>query len=400
MASNDNSLATFGTGGSTGSAKPAKETSNTKQQFETFDTTPDALSSSSTDAVDSAVQGVNNQLNKINNAILDGTVTLAQLDEAHRLTAEGQDLSDQATDILDKRNKAKLQEEITDALRSGSDEDLLEAQQDMASFNVFNKGVQDQIAEKDKRERDIFRETQRAQMAEEALALQSGALDRQQGAIDRDLAGINRQADQFQTDLTRERGLTRRAGRVAANSSQQANAQAANMQAQSGFGNSSAIQGAMASNRSASATKSGDILTGLTTLGFQEAAGLAGIADARANNLDARGGVSDARTRLDHAGREIGFRQESLLEQSDNLQIDFNRNVDFMREQFDLGVNMSNLTSSINDANIAYNEQQAAQASGFQTAIAGIGVGAAGFTGAPIIGGLIVAKGVADYFDF
>lgn len=183
-------------------------------------------------------------------------------------------------------NREELEANEIDALLSGNKEDILESKHELAQLGQLEKTLGDQIREKAERERNLFREEERAKRAEIDLGLQRDALGRQEAGLDRNLASINLQAEQFQTDLTRERGMTRRAGRIAANSAQQANAQSANLAAQSGFGSSSALLGQQASNRTAAGTKAGDILTGLTTLQSQETAGLANIADARAGISD------------------------------------------------------------------------------------------------------------------
>jgi hypothetical protein len=306
---------------------------------------------------------------------------------------------------------AALEKNQIDAITSGKDEKILQAEQELLRKKEKDEAVKGQIAAEEAAQRTLFRDQQLAELSGQELDRSANALARQKDAITRTLdtetRSFNEQQRQLAAEgvqLERAEGTVKRRGQIAARSSDAAAAEIANRSAQSGFGGSSAALGAQASARSTAATQAGDILTKLTdveaarvTLGeqgtllgksFQDLQ--SGISDSFENLGDQQSNLQANRFKLDTRMTDIGIEQE-------NLRNTLSSNLDFLQDTFNLGGSISGANASINAANAAQSKEDQRKSAALSLGVSGIGLAA---TGNPVLGGVLIVKALADYFDF
>ena len=314
-------------------------------------------------------------------------------------------------DIQELDDTAALEKNQLDAITSGKDEKILQAEQELLRKKEKDEAVKGQIAAEEAAQRTLFREQQLAELSGQELDRSANALARQKDAITRTLDSETRSFNEQQRQLAAEgvqleraEGTVKRRGQIAARSSDAAAAEIANRAAQSGFGGSSAALGAQASARSSAATQAGDILTKLTdveaakvTLGeqgtllgksFQDFQ--SGISDSFENLGDQQSNLQANKFKLDTRMADIGIEQE-------NLRKTLSSNLDFLQDTFNLGGSISGANASINAANSAQAKEDQQKAAALSLGVSGIGLAA---TGNPVLGGVMIVKALADYFDF
>ena len=314
-------------------------------------------------------------------------------------------------DILGLDDTSILEKNQYDAIASGSDEAVLKSEQELLRKKEKDQAVKDQISAEDAAQRTLFREQQAAKLSGEQLNRSGEDLARQKDAITRTLASETRSFNEQQRQLAEEavqldraEGSTVRKGQIAGRAGDAAAAQSANMAAQSGFGRSSAALGAQASAKSTAATAAGDILTNLVGIGsarttLEEQGTLLGASfkDLQANVKDAFANQADqvadnaadkfkVKTRLSDIGVEQG-----------NLRTSLTDNLDFLQSTFNLGGSISGANASINAANAATAQRDQQKAGALSLGVAGI---TTAVTGNPVLGGVLIVKALADYFDF
>ncbi len=284
--------------------------------------------------------------------------------------------------------------------------------------------------------RGLAAETRQFEASTGELGRQEAAVGREQESIARGLAAEGREFGEATTEIGRQRDLLGRTeagiarqGSLAARSGQAQAAAAANLAAQSGFGTSSALQGAAAQAQSTAATSAGDILTGLVATGVegerltareglltaafgdvQAAAGSAqagltdrlaslgvqgdllsaGFADVQAGVADARAGIEDQFGALEGERFKLAKAKQDILFEQERVSDQLAGNLSFLEETFELGGDIIRAGGSLQSQQIASANRQAQR----QSLLSGISAGASigGAVGGPA--GVVVGGGV------
>ena len=314
-------------------------------------------------------------------------------------------------DILDLDDTSVLEKNQYDAIASGSDEAVLKSEQELLRKKEKDQAVKDQISAEDAAQRTLYREQQAAKLSGEQLDRSGDALARQKDAITRTLASETRSFNEQQRQLAEEavqldraEGSTVRKGQIAGRAGDAAAAQSANMAAQSGFGRSSAALGAQASAKSTAATAAGDILTNLVGIGsarttLEEQGTLLGASfkDLQANVKDAFANQADQVADIAASKFKVKTRLSDIGLEQDKLRTGLTDNLDFLQSTFNLGGSISGANASINAANAATAQRDQQKAGALSLGVAGV---TTAVTGNPVLGGVLIVKALADYFDF
>jgi len=317
-------------------------------------------------------------------------------------------------DIKELDDLAALENNQLEAVKSGKDDKILQAEQELLRKKEKDEAVKAQIAAEEAAQRTLFREQQAAELAGQELDRSANALARQKDAITRTLDAETRSFNEQQRQLAAEgvqldraEGTVKRRGQIAGRSADTTAAASANMAAQSGFGSSSAALGAQASAKSTAATQAGDILTKLvdvesarTTLGVQGDLLGKSFLDLQNQVSDSYEQNADQLDQIKANKFKLATRQEDIGIEQQNLRNTLSSNLDFLQDTFNLGGSISGAAASINAANAATAKRDQEKAAALSLGISGVTAAATMGPAGAVIGGVLIVKALSDYFDF
>jgi len=329
-------------------------------------------------------------------------------------TSDEKAVGEYVTDIQELDDTAALEKNQLEAITSGKDDKILQAEQELLRKKEKDEAVRSQIAAEEAAQRTLFREQQAAELAGQELDRSANALARQKDAITRTLDAETRSFNEQQRQLAAEgvqldraEGTVKRRGQIAGRSADVAAAASANRAAQSGFGSSSAALGAQASAKSTAATQAGDILTKLvdvesarTTLGVQGDLLGKSFLDLQNQTSDSFEQNADQLDQIKANKFKLATLQEDLGTEQQKLRDTLSSNLDFLQDTFNLGGSISGAAASINASNAASAKRDQEKAAALSLGISGITTAATMGPAGAVIGGVMIVKALSDYFDF